>query len=223
MTGRRYLLDANVFIEAENRHYGFGICPGFWKLIEHHANITLVSVKPIRGELETEALIDWAKHRVPDTFFREVDAPEVVAEYGKMMQWVMTNPRFFRQAKEKFAGEADCWLAAYAKVHGSEWVVVTEEEYAPDVKRKVPLPNLCREFGIEYMDTVAMVKELCGVFDWNAPELTPQERFLRLPPGAQGEVFFEETRPVVKNCATNPDEVIPDIDDDAESPDSQPR
>ncbi len=26
----RYLLDANVFIEAKNLYYAFDICPGFW-------------------------------------------------------------------------------------------------------------------------------------------------------------------------------------------------
>ena len=26
----RYLLDANVFIEAKNRYYGFDFCPAFW-------------------------------------------------------------------------------------------------------------------------------------------------------------------------------------------------
>jgi hypothetical protein len=25
-----YLLDANIFIEAKNHHYGFDLCPGFW-------------------------------------------------------------------------------------------------------------------------------------------------------------------------------------------------
>ncbi len=25
-----YLLDANVFIQAKNLHYGFDFCPGFW-------------------------------------------------------------------------------------------------------------------------------------------------------------------------------------------------
>lgn len=25
-----YLLDANVFIQAKNRHYGFDFCPAFW-------------------------------------------------------------------------------------------------------------------------------------------------------------------------------------------------
>ena len=26
----RYLLDANVFIQAKNLHYGFDFCPAFW-------------------------------------------------------------------------------------------------------------------------------------------------------------------------------------------------
>lgn len=28
MTG--YLLDANIFIQAKNLHYGFDFCPAFW-------------------------------------------------------------------------------------------------------------------------------------------------------------------------------------------------
>ena len=26
----RHLLDANVFIQAKNLHYGFDFCPAFW-------------------------------------------------------------------------------------------------------------------------------------------------------------------------------------------------
>ena len=26
-----YLLDANVFIQAKNLHYGFDFCPAFWE------------------------------------------------------------------------------------------------------------------------------------------------------------------------------------------------
>ena len=29
-----YLLDANCFIEAVNRYYGFDICPGFWDWLD---------------------------------------------------------------------------------------------------------------------------------------------------------------------------------------------
>lgn len=29
-----YLLDANVFIEAKNRYYGFDLAPGFWDWLD---------------------------------------------------------------------------------------------------------------------------------------------------------------------------------------------
>ena len=53
---------------------------------------------------------------------------------------------------------ADGWVLAYAKVNNL--IVVTHEEYAPDAKRKVPMPNVCLEFDIEYVDTFAMLREL---------------------------------------------------------------
>lgn len=30
-----YLLDANIFIQAKNLHYGFDFCPAFWDWLEH--------------------------------------------------------------------------------------------------------------------------------------------------------------------------------------------
>ena len=35
-----YLLDANVFIQAKNLHYGFDFCPAFWDwLIQQNHNV----------------------------------------------------------------------------------------------------------------------------------------------------------------------------------------
>ena len=35
--GKRYVLDANVFIEAHQRYYALDVCPGFWlALIRQH-------------------------------------------------------------------------------------------------------------------------------------------------------------------------------------------
>jgi hypothetical protein len=41
---------------------------------------------------------------------------------------------------------------------------VTHEEYAPEAKRKVPMPNLCIEFDVEYCNTFAMLRELSAQF-----------------------------------------------------------
>jgi hypothetical protein len=46
----------------------------------------------------------------------------------------------------------------YAKVNGL--IVVTHEEYAPAVQRKVPMPNVCLEFNVDYINTFEMLEDL---------------------------------------------------------------
>ena len=45
-------------------------------------------------------------------------------------------------------------------------VLVTNEVSAPDAKARVPLPNLCAEFGVRYINTVELLRELNVRFDW---------------------------------------------------------
>ena len=41
-----YLLDANVFMQAKNLHYGFDFCPAFWDwLIEANAAGKVLSIE----------------------------------------------------------------------------------------------------------------------------------------------------------------------------------
>jgi hypothetical protein len=47
---------------------------------------------------------------------------------------------------------------AYAKVKGC--FVVTHETLAPDAKRKVPIPNVCRAFNVPFVDTFEMLRTL---------------------------------------------------------------
>jgi hypothetical protein len=49
---KRYVLDANAFIEAKNRYYGLDICPGFWDaLVAQHDAKRIFSIDRIRAEL----------------------------------------------------------------------------------------------------------------------------------------------------------------------------
>jgi hypothetical protein len=66
-----YLLDANVFIQAKNLHYGFDFCPAFWDWIDQaHAKGAVYSVDSVRTELiaGNDDLADWANQRT-DGFF----------------------------------------------------------------------------------------------------------------------------------------------------------
>lgn len=163
-----YLLDANVFIQAKNSYYAFPICPGFWaSLLGHHKPGRLCSIDYVRQELLrlNDELADWVKDEVPAEYFCSTQVDEVRAKYRKIIIWSQRNPQFTDPAKADFAASADGWLVAYAWTNNM--VIVTQEQLRPDVKIRIPIPNVCKEFGVRYTDTFLMLEALRIKFDWN--------------------------------------------------------
>ena len=155
-----YLLDADVLIEAANRYYAFDIAPAFWRKLEDLIGDGRVcSVDWVQKELMkgNDQLAGWAKSNSGDAF-RATGEADVVAEYRVVMGRVNDQEQFSEAAKEEFAKGADGWLIAYAKA--KRYVIVTEERLNPAIKRKVPIPNVCQAFGIRYVDTFGMLREL---------------------------------------------------------------
>lgn len=68
--------------------------------------------------------------------------------------------QYNKHAKEKFAAsdKADAWLIAHALAN--KRVIVTEERLNKDIKRRIPIPNVCKSFKIEYADTFQMLHDL---------------------------------------------------------------
>jgi hypothetical protein len=157
----KYLLDANAFIEAKDRYYGFDICPGYWSsLLVQHDSKRLFSIDRIADELneQDDVVKQWIENEVPDTFFKKTEDQAVIDKFQEMVKWVYSQPQFTDAAKTEFASVADGWVIAYAAVNGL--IVVTHEQFAPEAKRKVPMPNVCVEFDVEYVDTFSMLREL---------------------------------------------------------------
>lgn len=161
---KRYVLDANVFIQAHRRHYAFDICPGFWDLlVKQHSARTVCSIDKIREEIaagqDGDELKKWVKNKQSlDGFFKGTEDREVLAAFRKMMSWVQNHLGFTSVAKAEFADSADSWLVAYAAANGL--AVVTHEEFDDQVRKRVPIPNLCAQFGVDYLDTFQMLREL---------------------------------------------------------------
>jgi hypothetical protein len=164
-----YVLDTNVFVQAHRRHYAFDICPGFWDcLIHHHVTGRIVSIDRVRDEiLAGDALEIWAKASAPLSLFAATADAAVVQNYVDMVHWVKANSQFNSEAKADFAQVADAWLCAYAKAN-AQHVVVTHEELSPQAKRRIPIPNVCQQFGVDYVDPFSMLKDLKVRFRWSA-------------------------------------------------------
>jgi len=155
-----YLLDANVFIEAARRYYAFDLAPKFWESLALHAEKgEIQSIDRVKQELErgNDELATWATAQFSEAF-ASTDEEDVTVSYSEIISWVQIQDQFSDAAKADFASGADGWLVAYAKSKG--FIVVTHEVLDPNIMRKVPIPNVCEEFGMSSVDTFEMLRQI---------------------------------------------------------------
>jgi len=65
---RRFILDADVFIQAHRQYYPFDICPGYWDAILHYRRKGRVgSIDRIKADLDKgkDDLARWATANIP--------------------------------------------------------------------------------------------------------------------------------------------------------------
>lgn len=155
-----YALDANVFIQAARQYYAFDLAPGFWAgLTQNVVNGHISSIDRINNELLNDDIRDWIDNQngFPDAFV-STNSPEIIACYGEIIRWVAQQAQFLDSAKTEFASGADGWLVAYARVNNL--TLVTQEVFDPNIRRRVPIPNVCRRFSVLYVNTFDMNRAL---------------------------------------------------------------
>lgn len=153
-----YLLDANVFIEASRRYYGFDIVPAFWAWLERKKDEeAIASVLPVLEELSigNDDLAEWARARVHGDWSIDVSDAATQEAFAEIIAWVMAQD-FTQAAKEKFLDEADPWLIAKARVLGVS--IVTHEGFDLNRKNKVTIPVVCQHFNIEWLNTFDLIR-----------------------------------------------------------------
>lgn len=151
--------DANVFIEASRRYYAFDIAANFWDgIIQHVMADRILIVDVIKKEIEKgkDELKDWSETNLNKVVSSEV--AETIKSYSEILAWVQAQDQFFDYAKSEFAAVADGWLIAHAKANSL--IVVTHETFQRDVKKRVPIPNVCQAFDISYCNTFEMMRSL---------------------------------------------------------------
>ena len=160
MDSPTYVLDANVFIEAARRYYAPDLAPAFWDgLISHAENGLVLSVDRVLVELEKgkDWLAGWSTNDFSHGFV-STDDENIIKAYSNIIRWVESQDRFFDGAKSDFAKGADGWLVAYALANGC--IVVTHEQPAPEARNKVPIPEVCLAFSVQFIDTFEMLRKL---------------------------------------------------------------
>jgi len=151
----RYLLDANIFIQAKNLHYGFDFCPAFWEwLTIKNQNKVVVSIEKVSDELQAgdDELSTWATEQ-GNAFFLKPD-DKVLPALSRVSAWA-TSQNYESAAISTFLQLADYWLVAHALAH--KYVVVTHE--VPSLStRKIKIPNACIGLDLKCVTPYEMLR-----------------------------------------------------------------
>lgn len=161
----KYVLDANVFMQAHRQWYRFCFCQGFWAfLIKQNQDGVITSIDKVRDEIhQGDALHSWVRKAAPKSLFLTSKSTAVAKQYSEIVNWVMTSDKYLPAAKNEFMGEADGWIMAYAMAHGL--TVVTHEVPSLE-KRRVKMPDVCVHFRIPYCNTFKMLEDLKINLKW---------------------------------------------------------
>ena len=150
-----YLLDANVFIQAKNLHYGFDFCPAFWDwLIEKNGENAVFSIEKVGDEIDAgdDDLSAWAKE-YGNNFFLKTDAA-VVPALGKVSTWAMAQD-YEQAAVNTFLQAADYYLIAHALA--LNYTVITHE-IKSNSKKRIKIPDVCVGMDIKFMSPYTMLR-----------------------------------------------------------------
>jgi len=163
-----YLLDANIFIQAKNLHYGFDFCPAFWAWLERENDAGRVfSIEKVGDELAAGSadLSSWAEARGV-RFFVPPDST-VVPALTHVSTWATTKG-YEPAAVATFLQVADYWLVAHALAH--KMAIVTHEVPA-ETARKIKIPNACLGLGVDFLTPYEMLRRERARFVLQPPSL----------------------------------------------------
>lgn len=162
-----YLLDANVLITPYRSYYPFDFALSFWDFIAAKAqNCSVLSIDKVKDEILRggDYLSSWFDNNM-NNYCMTTQTSGILQAYQDLVQHVNANITYNQRAKDEFmsVNNADTWLLAYcldAQRKEKNVTIVTLEIYNPTIKRKVPIPNICKDFEIEYCNCFELLRRL---------------------------------------------------------------
>lgn len=161
-----YLLDANVLIDANRDYYPIGRVDEFWEWLVYQGEQGALKIPiDIYEEVKagTDALADWVKDAATEAAIKldeevNIDLVRKVTEEGYApdlsdieIEGVGRDPLFIAYALKDPAGRT----------------VVTTEGTKPSAQRhNKKIPDVCKHFGIQSINTYQLTRLLDFRTDW---------------------------------------------------------
>ncbi len=161
-----YYLDSNVYIQSHRIEYANDIVPGFWNWLDYlAAEQCIISPSFVYKELTDNKADDflshWAKDRKASDIFLDPSS-DIQTKFSEIANYVSQS--YDAKNSEIFLQKADAWVVAYAVA--MNYTVVTQETYTQDPRAKrIKIPNICRVFGVNYIDTYTFLRKTGAQFN----------------------------------------------------------
>lgn len=159
-----YAVDSNFFIQAHRASYPLDVATSFWNKVIELAEVgKIISIDKVKNEIfrNEDELKQWCEINLPDNFFK--DTSTTVLQYSQVAKWAASRSgHYMPNALAEFldADEADAWLVAYALVDPTQIILVTHEVSDPNRKNKIKIPDVCLANGVQYCNTIEMLRQL---------------------------------------------------------------
>ena len=152
-------MDSNTYIQAKNLHYNMDFCPAFWDWLDKQSQISQVmSIDNVYLELtdSNDELSVWAKEK--RSHFIPVSDTGTQNKFAEIANFVVSQSSKSQADIANFLSKADPWIIAKAVTMGA--TVVTHEALVPENSKKVKIPNICKAFSVEYINTYQLLLKL---------------------------------------------------------------
>lgn len=160
----KYIIDTSSLTQAYRTYYSFEIAPSFWEFLESQFNSGIITSNDKVYEeikLGKDKLYDWIKiPKIKTKLINTKSEVKIISHYGHLMQWAESLGQYKTIAKERFAQfeNADPWIIACGMEY--ELTIVSMEVSAPLSKSAIKIPDVCKAFSINHIDTFSFLNEV---------------------------------------------------------------
>jgi len=157
-----YLLDANVFIDANRDYYSFDMVPEFWEWLLHMGvndkiKIPIEIYEDITEGSKKDKLTDWIKQ----SHARDALILDEAAQVNLVQRVTMEGYASDLTDIEVDMIGSDSFLISYVLAKPGERCVVTTEVSKPSRKRaNRHIPDVCRQLGVRSCNTFDLLRTL---------------------------------------------------------------
>ena len=96
------------------------------------------------------------------SIFHPITSQKVQEQYIVIVNHIEALPNKSRASVNAFLDSADPWLIATAALTGE--IVVTQEKLVASNSHKIKIPNICKDFNVQCINTFNMLKDLDAKF-----------------------------------------------------------